>query len=268
MIRLLSGNPAAIVHRCLQIFTAWLFVASLVLASGCASAPDLSGEDSTAEKQYDGDPFETVNRKIFAFNLKADKYVLRPVAKVYVKAPLPVRNGIGNFFSNLNTIPTILYNVLQGEFADAGRNTSRFMINTLIGAGGLMDAATSFGLPEQREDFGKTLRAWGVPPGPFLMLPVLGPSTLRDVIDIFPPVNQTNPLNHLESPEEWYAHFLSGVHSRSGLLGTDKILEEQLDPYSSLRVFYLQSRTQDITNNEAANEKNEAELIDQLLEEE
>ena len=133
-----------------------------------------------------GDPMEGANRAVLKFNLQVDRLLLKPAARAYRKLPAPARNGTRNFFANLWMPSTIVNNVLQGKFADAGRGLGRFAINSVLGFFGLMDPATEMGLPERREDFGQTLAVWGVPSGPYLMLPFLGPSNLRDAVALAP----------------------------------------------------------------------------------
>ena len=128
------------------------------------------------------DPFEDINRITFEFNEALDNNIARPVAETYSKFPLPVKKGVTNFFDNLEEIDTTVNQVLQGKFKYAINDLSRFIINTTIGIGGLFDVATKIGLERHEEDFGQTLAQWGVPSGPYIMLPALGPSSLRDTL--------------------------------------------------------------------------------------
>ena len=128
------------------------------------------------------DPWEGFNRKVFVFNDTLDTYTLKPLAKGYrAITPDPVEDGISRMFSNLWEIVNVLNDVLQGKFGQAGNDTGRFLVNTTVGLVGFFDVADNFGLPKNDgEDFGQTLGVWGVGEGPFLMLPLFGPSTLRD----------------------------------------------------------------------------------------
>lgn len=128
------------------------------------------------------DPFEDINRITFEFNEALDNTIARPVAETYSKFPLPVKKSVTNFFDNLEEIDTTVNQVLQGKFKYAINDLSRFIINTTIGIGGLFDVATKMGLERHEEDFGQTLAQWGVPSGPYIMLPALGPSSLRDTL--------------------------------------------------------------------------------------
>lgn len=206
-----------------------LLCAALV---GCAHSPS-----------YDPlDPLEPVNRKVFTFNATVDHYVTRPVADAYTRyVPDALRNRIRDFLNNA-TYPTVIVNdLLQGKFRQAGLDTARFLTNTTAGIGGLWDVATRAGLPAHDEDFGQTLGRWGVGQGWFLMLPILGPTTNRDLVgrgvDYF-----TDPTNQLEPRERIALGLLYAVETRAGLLGTDQLVNQQFDPYAFLRTAYLDSR--------------------------
>jgi phospholipid-binding lipoprotein MlaA len=127
------------------------------------------------------DPFETVNRRIYHFNYRLDQWVMLPVVRGYrYVTPQPVRTGVSNFFSNLGEVPTLFNSLAQFKGQRAANATARFLFNTILGVGGVWDPATRMGLPRQSEDFGQTLGYWGVPQGPYLIIPALGPSNLRD----------------------------------------------------------------------------------------
>jgi phospholipid-binding lipoprotein MlaA len=212
---------------------AWL-LAALVLG-GCAHTPP---DDPS-------DPLEGWNRGVYKFNTVADKYVLRPVAKGYdTITPAPVKTGIGNFFSNLFYPTTIVNDPLQLKLKQFGSDTLRFVVNTTAGIGGVFDPATHIGLAAHDEDFGQTLGTWGVGPGWYLMLPLLGPSTNRDLVGAVGDWH-TNPLTYVNEDDEewaWGAGVLQAVHQRANLLGFDSVLEQQLDPYVFVRSVYLQNR--------------------------
>ena len=202
------------------------------------------------------DPLEKVNRGVWAVNQGADKVLIKPVTTVYrAVAPKPVRQGVSNVFANLTEPWSFVNNVLQGKGDRAGRNFARFLINSTIGIAGLWDPASKLGARPAPEDFGQTLAVWGVNGGPYLVLPLLGPSTLRDgvgsgVAAYADPVKYT--INHA-SIDVWYKRgYLAAyiIDSRSQLIesGGDAFLESSLDPYAAARSAYLQIRTAQIAN--------------------
>lgn len=191
------------------------------------------------------DPYEEQNRAVWEFNRSLDKAVLKPVAEGYQYiTPDPIETGVTNFFSNLGEIPTIINDVLQGKFLKAGRDTGRFLINSTIGVAGLLDPATEMGLEEESEDFGQTLAVWGFEPGPYLMLPFIGPSNPRDglgfAVDSFAFYSPYDELN--DDQTEWGLRALSLVDQRARLLPLEEQLEEALDEYLMVRDAYLQRR--------------------------
>ena len=212
-----------------------LLVGLALLAGGCAHTPP---DDPS-------DPLETVNRGIYVFNEKADKYLLRPVAKGYDKVvPSAAKTGVRNFFDNL-FYPTVIVNdLLQLKLALAARDVSRFILNTTFGLGGFIDVATPGGLPANDEDFGQTLGYWGVGPGWFLMIPFLGPSDNRDIIGSGADA-LASPLFYLDEDNEewgWGLNALNAVQKRADLLDADRFLEQQIDRYVFVRTIYLQTR--------------------------
>ena len=250
------------------------------LLTGCATSKitieEADGSQVTATTQTqqsvitkNKDPFEKFNRSILKFNLKADKYVLKPVAKTYNKAvPRPVRNGLRNFFSNLREPVTVLNDLLQGKFRKAGRDTGRFVINTTLGFLGLNDVASHLGFPKEREDFGQTLAVWGVPSGPYLVLPFLGPSNLRDAFGLVPQMTVADPLNYFDPAHGTYLGITRLVDQRAALLGLDGLLDVQPDKYLFLRESYRERRLNQIHDGNPPvndNEPTEDELLDELL---
>jgi phospholipid-binding lipoprotein MlaA len=211
------------------------FAAALLLG-GCATLPPGSKPDPR-------DRFERANRSVYAFNKTIDHAILRPVARGYVKVtPQPVRRGISNFFANIDYPITIVNDALQGKVRDSLRDVARFGINTVIGVGGLFDPATHWGFERHDEDFGQTLGKWGVHSGPYLMLPIFGPSTVRDapakVVDHF-----TTPRTYLLSTNADLGLSVVGVvDKRAGLLNTDEMIDNAYDPYAFLRNAWLQRR--------------------------
>ena len=209
----------------------------LLVTSGCASV-------STPPPQ--NDPFERYNRTVYRFNDKLDKAILKPVAQGYEKVvPQPVDDGVTNFFSNLDDVTVMFNDLLQGKMAQAGSDLSRLVWNSTVGIAGLFDVATHFGLPKHNEDFGQTLGKWGVGSGPYLVLPFLGPSTVRDTAAL--PVDwETDPLTHYYEVDKngyWQLKGLYYVDRRAGLLRASRLMEQAaLDEYVFLREAYLQRR--------------------------
>lgn len=213
-------------------------VVLLVLVSGCA------GPDSPPDVH---DPFEPANRVSHAVNKGADRLFFRPASQFYGTAmPNPVRRGLSNAASNLDTPRSVVNDVLQGDLEDAGHNTFRFLVNTTLGVLGIFDpAAGSFGLEERETGFADTLATWGVPEGAYLELPLFGPSTIRDATGLAVDI-VSNPINSVldEGPEIAAAtSFPSVLNSRYELADTvDGILYDSADSYAQLRLFYLESR--------------------------
>lgn len=208
--------------------------ASALLLSGCASR-------GTATP---GDPLEGYNRAMFDFNESVDKAVLKPLAEGYdFIAPAPVKTGVGNFFGNLGDVWISVNNLLQGKVQDGLSDAARFLANTTLGIAGLFDVATEMGMEKHDEDFGQTLGWWGVPEGPYFIVPILGPKTVRDALAL--PVDfKGNPVTYLKDDESRYLLLgLEMIHQRYTLLGTEKTLEEgTLDKYAYARDYYLQQR--------------------------
>jgi len=205
------------------------------LLQGCAHTPP---DDPS-------DPLESLNRPIFTFNTKADKYVLRPVAHGYVDVvPALAREGVKNFFANLAYPKVIVNDVLQAKFLQSGEDLTRFVVNSVWGIGGLVDVGSRVGLDAHDEDFGQTLGYWGVGTGWYLMLPLLGPSDNRDLVG-YGADTVTSPMfyvpGHYDAPK-YGVEALGLVNLRANLLGTESLLESQFDPYVFVRTAYLQHR--------------------------
>ncbi len=211
--------------------------------AGVAIAAVLTG-CATVTTSTKGDPFESYNRTMFTINDKVDQYALKPVAKGYVWAvPEPVRNSVTNFFSNIGDVYIAANNLLQLKIADGVSDIMRVAINTVFGVGGLFDVATVAKLPKHAGDFGLTMGHYGVPAGPFLVLPLLGPSTVRDTVGLVPDYFG-NPLSYV-SPDSvsWTLYGVNLVNTRANLLGaTDVLADAALDKYSFVRNAYLQRR--------------------------
>jgi len=206
----------------------------LVASMGVASA-------TMAEDAQTNDPLEGFNRAMFAFNDTVDTYALKPIAKGYrFVTPDIIEKGVSNFFDNLGEVSNVVNNSLQGKFSDAGNDALRFAINSTVGVLGLVDVASEFDLPEHDEDFGQTLGVWGVESGPYIVLPLLGPTTARDgaglVADYF-----TDPVNYIDDNGDRNAVTLVRlVDTRSRLLVSESLISG--DKYTFIRDAYLQRR--------------------------
>jgi len=189
------------------------------------------------------DPLEAINRPIYKFNDFTDRYLLRPVGKGYnFVVPRVARTGIANFFDNITYPVTIVNDVLQGKGAQAWDDTLRFFINSTFGIFGFMDLATGQGLVRHDEDFGQTFATWGIPSGPYIVLPLLGPSTVLDGVGILGDV-QVNPLVQYDnSSVRDKLLILWTIETRAALIGPDEAVRDAFDPYIFLRDAYLQNR--------------------------
>lgn len=208
----------------------------LLSLSGCAT---VHGERDPR------DPWEGFNRGVHAFNTDFDAGVARPLAETYVRVvPQVARTGISNFFSNIDDVTVLANDLLQLKFRQAVSDLSRLVWNTTVGLGGLIDVATRMKLPKHNEDFGQTLGYWGVGPGPYLVLPLLGPSTLRDGSGLLVDYTQLSVTGAIEDDTTRYSLVvLNAIDTRAGLLRTTHLLEQgALDPYLFMREAYLQMR--------------------------
>ena len=219
-----------------------------VLAAGCATKPDPS--DTAAVQAYEeaNDPLEPMNRYFFEVNSFLDEVLLKPFAGWYhVALPDPAEDGVRNFLRNLKS-PVILANDLfQGEWSRAGTTVARFFINSTVGVGGFIDVASMMDMKYHEEDFGQTLGRWGVPAGPYLVLPLLGPSTLRDTAAL-PLETRGNLLSDIENQSVQNSlYILKAVDARSNLLRASSVLDDAaLDKYSFTRDAYLQLRRAEV----------------------
>ena len=203
------------------------------IAAGCAATPP-----------NPRDPWEGFNRPMHQVNDAVDRAVVKPVAEGYAKVtPGFAQEGIGNFFENINDVGTGLNNLLQGKGREGAGDLGRFVVNSTLGILGLWDVATPMGLAKHNEDFGQTLGWWGVPSGPFLVLPLLGPSTLRDAPArwVDPSISYNRAISDVAVRNSLYA--LDGIRQRASLLKAGKVLEEAaLDPYAFTRDAWVQRR--------------------------
>lgn len=238
-----------------------LRVSSLLLAlavSACTTVP--------TEQRTSSDPWEPLNRTIFSANVALDNVSTKPIAKGYRKViPGPFRKGVSNFFRNLTTPRSAINNFLQGKPKRGLSEIGRFMFNSTLGVGGLVDIATIGGLDEYREDFGQTLAVWGVPNGPYVMVPILGPQTLRDAI-MLPVDIAFDPLFQYEKGSlRQNLYILRLIDLRYRVLPADQLLEDSKDPYLTLRESYQQNREYEIYDGDPPVDD---EFFDEFLDEE
>jgi phospholipid-binding lipoprotein MlaA len=218
-----------------------------LLMAGCATTRD------------NPDPWEPLNRKTYAFNDVLDRNVMKPVAQGYQKVtPAFVQEGVNNFFDNLDDVATSLNNFLQGKPRQGLSDAGRFLANSILGVFGLWDVATPMGLEKHYEDFGQTLGVWGVPAGPYLVLPLLGPSTARDA-----PARAVDPAWYYANkvdPERlyWSLWGLEKVRTRANLLKAESVLDQAaLDKYTFIRDAWLQRRRSQVYDGNPPREKEE-----------
>ena len=241
--------------RFLKITFLSFFIATSAVA-GSDGELELSKKNNSTK-----DCFEPLNRATFALNQGLDKAFFKPVAKGYRSLPSPIKKGTGNVLNNLSTLITIPNNVLQGDIKLAGINTGRLIVNTTIGVLGIFDVASEMGFPSYvKEDYGQTLGAWGVGPGCYLVLPVLGPSTIRDTAGMFINVMGGDPYynisvngNNEYLDGELYAatKMLSAVEFRAtNIESFDNLEKNSVDFYASVRSVYNQDRENKIKNNQ------------------
>ncbi|MES2635773.1 MAG: VacJ family lipoprotein [Pseudomonadota bacterium] len=223
--------------KLITLFTSCLIA---ILISGCA----------TTNK----DPLESVNRGVYKFNDVADKVVIKPVATAYKKiTPSPIRKGFNNFFNNLGSITTVLNDLLQLKFAHAFTDAGRFVINTTFGLAGFIDVASMDKIPNRKEDFGQTLGYWGVGNGAYLVLPLLGPSSVRDATGFAIDSITSDPITYTHNIGEIRLHnqlrTAQLIDRRAQLLDAGDLVDNaSLDPYSFLRDAYLQRRASQVTD--------------------
>ena len=215
-------------------------IVSLALGlSACSSIPP--------EARTESDPWEPLNRSLFSMNKVIDKVSTKPLAKGYRKiVPGPIRNGVSNFFANLITPRSAINHFLQGKPGRGFSEMGRFVINSIVGVGGIFDIATATGIEEYQEDFGQTAAVWGIPDGPYVMLPILGPRTLRDAI-LTPLDVVVDPLyqyNNSSVRDKLYG--LRLIHLRYRLLSAEKFLEYSKYRYGTTRESYLQNREYEV----------------------
>lgn len=224
-------------------FTATILVANFLIGTASAAAQNEEPHDS----------LEKVNRVTFAVNRGLDKVIIRPVAKTYdFIMPKFAKKGVTNFFSNLGDLPTAANDLLQGQGKQAGKDTSRFLLNSTVGVAGLFDVATSAGLEKNHQDFGLTMAKWGYKDSNYLVLPVLGPSSVRDTLGM--PVNTAvDPVTYVEVKPDGYKYAAAGlnmVNSRANALPEDEKINAAKDPYAYVRDSYFKKRDCAIKKNQ------------------
>lgn len=224
----------------------------------CASDP--------AAQRSDNDPWEAINRPLYSFNTGLDKVTLKPLAKGYQKVtPRPVRTGVTNFMKNLATPGSSINNFLQGKPRRGFSELGRFLLNSTVGIGGLFDVATASGIERNYEDVGQTAAVWGVPDGPYVMLPVLGPMTLRDAV-LTPVHIISNPLYHYNNSSiRDKLYILRAIELRERLFKAEKLLKDSKDKYVTTRESYLQNREYQVYD---GNPPEDDDFFDDFIDEE
>jgi len=237
---------------------------SIMLSSNVSAGTDGENNISKSKKPVK-DCFESLNRATFALNQGLDKVIFEPVAKAYRVLPSPIRTGTSNALDNISNLVTIPNNILQGDFKKAGVNTGRFVVNTTVGIVGIFDVAQKIGFPEyEKEDYGQTLGVMGVGAGCYLVLPVLGPSTVRDTAGSFINVLGGDPWynasvngnnEYLSDTAYLTTKVLAGIDFRAKNINSFENLEKNsMDFYASIRSLYLQDRQQKIINSSVTTE--------------
>ena len=232
---------------------------TMLLVFAANAGTDGSNDLSKDKPEKIKDCFEKLNRGTFALNQSLDKVIFKPVAKAYRSLPVPIRTGTSNALVNLSSLVTIPNNVLQGQLKTAGINTGRFIVNTTIGIFGIFDVATKMGFSEyEKEDYGQTLGVWGVGPGCYIVLPVLGPSTIRDTAGSFINIMGGDPYYNvsahgnnefLDKSDYMITKTLTAIDFRANNLETfDNLEKNSLDFYASVKSLYLQDRQRKIAN--------------------
>ena len=242
-----------------------LFSQFQVLNAIAGSDGEVEISSKNNNNQVVKDCFESVNRVTFAFNQGLDKIIFKPLAKGYRKLPQPIRSGTSNVINNIGNVVTIPNNILQGQMKDASVNSLRLIINSTLGIAGIFDVASYYGLEKRdKEDYGQTLGAWGVGEGCYFILPVLGPTTVRDSIgslanvaggDAWYNVTVANDTQYFNEADYYLSQLLSGVDFRAkNLESFDSLENTSIDLYASIRSLYLQDRQRKILNLDEATE--------------
>ncbi len=246
-------------NKLFSVLTVLLFLSlnSHVLA-GDDGKLKVNGKNGNGQIEVN-DCFETVNRGVFAFNQVLDKAIFKPLAIGYRMFPQPIRSGTSNALTNLSNVVTIPNNFLQGQFRDAGVNSARFLINSTLGIAGIFDVASYYGLKKRdKEDYGQTFGVWGVEPGCYFVLPILGPTTVRDSLgsvvnliggDAWYNVTVANDTQYFSEADYYTSRLLNGIDFRAkNIESFDSLEKNSVDLYASVRSLYLQDRYRKIRN--------------------
>ncbi len=228
----------------------------------------LSGCATTGSHQSVEDPFENTNRAVYKFNDTVDRYTLKPVARGY-RAVVPkfARTGVSNFFVNLTTPRSSLNNFLQGKPARGFTDLGRFVVNSTLGMGGLVDVSTMIEIPEYNEDFGQTFAVWGIASGPYVYLPFLGPHTMSDVVAL-PLDRLAHPLRHYENTSvRDKLNVLQVIDIRTRVLSAEELIADSKDPYIAIREAYLQNRAFRIYDGDPPDSQEDEDLFEEFLNE-
>jgi phospholipid-binding lipoprotein MlaA len=233
-----------------------IFIWTVMILGGCATT-------EVAEQHNKVDPHETINRKIYSFNDTVDDYIAEPIADAYKWiTPQFAQTGIFNFFNNLKNVNIVLNDVLQAKFKQSAQDTGRFAINSTIGLAGLVDVAEDVGLEQNDEDFEQTLAVWGVPQGSYLVLPLIGPSTVRGIPGVIFDT-AANPSTYVGAPVQ----LVSLLNARANAEGSLKFIDEAaLDPYVFTRESFLQWRNHLATDGKAQATSDLTDYDNELLE--
>ena len=245
------------INKMLRYFK--LLIVLLLLSNNSFAGSDEKNDLSKKENGQVKDCFEGINRGVFAFNQALDSIIVEPLAKGYRYLPSPIRSGTSNALSNLTLVVTIPNNLLQGELALAGKNTGRFIINSTVGVLGIFDPASKMGLNNyEKEDWGQTLGTWGIGEGCYLVLPILGPSTLRDTVgslttymggDAWYNVTVKNDTHYVSDFDYYASVATNGIDFRAkNIESFDNLEKNSLDFYASVKSLYLQDRKKRIAN--------------------
>lgn len=248
----------------------YALLAATAMLTACAAPGTPAGGDDAAEPvRADYDPWEPLNRGLYRISDTIDRYTLKPVARGY-KAVVPrfARRGVTNFSKNLLTPRSAVNNLLQGKPGRGVTDFARFFVNSTVGIGGFIDIATASGLEEYEETFSQTLAVWGVPEGPYVYVPVLGPNTLLDAL--------ATPIDLLSDPLAYYdnssvrtkVYVLRAIDLRYRLLTAEELLADSKDPYLTIRESYLQNRRYEVHDGDPPTSEEEDELFDEFFDEE
>jgi len=213
-------------------------------------SPSKSAIGSVSFYLDDVDPLEELNRPIFEFNQTLDQNLMEPIAISYRdNTPKSIKKGVSNFFSNLGEVRTLANQILQLKAEDSLITLSRFLLNTTIGLAGIFDPASELGLTKKDEDFGQTLGFWGVPEGPYIVIPILGPSTFRDTAGLYVDMtSDVNLINNLDTNGKITATSMKMVDKRVELHPATDLINRSFDPYTTMRSSYLQKRRNDVND--------------------